>query len=263
MRSARMGFTLIELLVVIAIIALLVALLLPALGSARALAKAAACRSMLRQYQIATDLYANDHREVMVDARQVLNPDTGLPSYFSLAEMNEAVGRCPGDETTQSLGRLGTLSGDWGDATVSIGCNGNAMSDSERPMPGGRTAPYWSRRDMTEFVPSRVLTWADWQNDSGQQTVSTAVVLPGQDTMGTLAFRHRGLSVAAYMDGHVGEMQATIATQADGHDLAEGASWGIGNVLQLYKCYDPFRGPAAVTPYGYVNYGDWPGITFH
>jgi prepilin-type N-terminal cleavage/methylation domain-containing protein len=57
------GFTLIELLVVIAIIALLIGILLPALASARATAQRTICATNLRQFGLATALYADDHKE--------------------------------------------------------------------------------------------------------------------------------------------------------------------------------------------------------
>ena len=55
------SFTLIELLVVISIIALLIALLLPALGVARETARASTCMSQLKNFGIATAVYANDN----------------------------------------------------------------------------------------------------------------------------------------------------------------------------------------------------------
>jgi prepilin-type N-terminal cleavage/methylation domain-containing protein len=55
------AFTLIELLVVIAVIGVLVALLVPALGSAKAHAQRISCVSNLKQFGLASQLYAADY----------------------------------------------------------------------------------------------------------------------------------------------------------------------------------------------------------
>jgi prepilin-type N-terminal cleavage/methylation domain-containing protein/prepilin-type processing-associated H-X9-DG protein len=69
----RRGFTLIELLVVISVIAVLMAILMPSLSRAREQARSVACRSNLRQWGIASTMFAQEN-----DDRLVAEYDEGI-----------------------------------------------------------------------------------------------------------------------------------------------------------------------------------------
>ena len=98
--SKRKAFTLIELLVVISIIALLMAILMPALAKVRAIAKAVVCRSNLKQFCVAYEMYTTTNNSFMPVGYAKLPesklelvhpwPETLLPYY-----LNEDLLYCP------------------------------------------------------------------------------------------------------------------------------------------------------------------------
>ena len=81
MRLQR-AFTLIELLVVIAIIAILASLLLPSLSRAKHAAQAASCLNNLRQWGLATQLFAGDNNDFL--------PKDGSPNGTFIPGVNSA-----------------------------------------------------------------------------------------------------------------------------------------------------------------------------
>jgi prepilin-type N-terminal cleavage/methylation domain-containing protein len=100
----KRAFTLMELLVVIAIIAILAALILPAVLNTERGGKHVACMSNLRQIDLATFMYVDDHADAI---RALTNKE---PVYFTYktsilpylarngSETNDTVFTCPSDD---------------------------------------------------------------------------------------------------------------------------------------------------------------------
>ena len=99
MRASR-AFTLIELLVVIAVMAIIAALALSALSSAKATAQGISCRSNLKQWGLATHLYAADHDDLLPPEGKPTPLEDGpcsiRPTWreYSASGANEPVALC-------------------------------------------------------------------------------------------------------------------------------------------------------------------------
>lgn len=259
--TSSAAFTLIELLVVIGILSLLVSVLLPSVHKARRIARRTVCLTLVRGYGLASEMYAASNNGFMMDSYRHLDPEVGIPRYWGSSNLPDEVGRCPEDQSTESLGRLGIFS-QYEDGVVSIGCNENMLSCSARQTRYG-PMEFWVNRDSISGRPDKLMVWADWQNNPHESSPPYAVVKPQADSMGSMTFRHEGnISNAAYLDGHAGAIRIDIDVFNDGHDLAPNESWNIeGSVPQMYKCYYPF-GVGAVQTAGEENsLGDWPDFS--
>ncbi|MEN6503523.1 MAG: type II secretion system protein [Planctomycetaceae bacterium] len=260
-RRNRSAFTLIELLVVVAIISVLASILVPVISNALSNARKTACKPLLRGYEQASQSFTREHNDLMLDSYKHLDATMGIPRYWlGDTKLPEQVSRCPGDGATESLGRLGTFS-QYDNLRVSIGCNENTLSASARMTSLGPQA-FWVLRSELKGNPYRMMTWADWQNNPYEADCATAIVKPANTGMGSLVFRHGGVSNAVYMDGHVGEMAPTVALTNNGHDLQDG-DWPAPNgktpIAKFFKTFYPF-GPAK--GFEASCNGDWPTIQF-
>lgn len=89
----RRAFTLVELLVVIAIIAILAALLLPGLAAARERARRTSCLNNERQFSLALQLYAADHRDLLPPGNSEADSDNMVNTIHMKDEHTPVVTR--------------------------------------------------------------------------------------------------------------------------------------------------------------------------
>ncbi|MHC4539141.1 MAG: prepilin-type N-terminal cleavage/methylation domain-containing protein [Planctomycetota bacterium] len=229
--STRRGFTLIELLVVIAVIAILLAILMPALRAAKDQSKKTVCTGHVKGLVLATKMYTDDW-----DGKTHRSPNNGLwdnahenpavpkpygpndslaywgIAYFPYAR-NKKVFRCPSTKRVDDWPEWGAP---WGLPAqkyfkyCSYGLNGYITD----------------KRIYTEFKhPSEVIAFQDHieqkLDDNGDMfhiRPGETINLPQWRNGGTLGdfpeavqecFRHRGVSMTSWLDGHVTEIAET------------------------------------------------------
>jgi prepilin-type N-terminal cleavage/methylation domain-containing protein/prepilin-type processing-associated H-X9-DG protein len=184
MPTPRRGLSLIELLIVTAIISVLAAIILPATMGARENGRATACRSNLRQLELALKLYADDH-------------DGGLPGTYVWESVLTGSRRprialwCP--STRQfvpgtSLGPGSRLAG-YGYSSFLSGLL-QPRDHASRPM------------NLAEVrFPATTVAFCDAQ--LGRIALSSVDMEGGHGGTEQGALRHRGGANYAFLDGHV------------------------------------------------------------
>ena len=221
--NLRAAFTLVELLVVIGIVALLIAILLPALSVARANSRAVACLSNLRQMAVAAQAYCNDNggRYPVAYWAAVNDPIyTGFNWDFTIVRDVSA---------NTTVVRPGLL---WQGAGDARGLGVQQCPAYEPPAGSDGGDPYTGYNYNTsgvghgqfESIPapvkagqvrraSEVALFGDGEYYGGPDKFMRSPFPTAGDASfadraaGTQAFRHRGRTNVAFVDGH-GEMWA-------------------------------------------------------
>ncbi|MDR1282455.1 MAG: prepilin-type N-terminal cleavage/methylation domain-containing protein [Opitutaceae bacterium] len=218
----RSAFTLIELLTVIAIIGILAAIIIPTVGKVSEAARTAACQSNLRQFGVASLLYAQDHKGC-------LNYQTGYggngANYWydrfapyvtnsDKADVRNAqtIWLCPAvfgrpDGITDFAKRDYAMS-----RGTCIDQKENSKSDT----------PSWTLADFEN--PSRKLYIADVDSDQKTTLLTYDKLYPGGGGKGgKLHLRHGGKANILFIDGHVSRLGAPPLPKAA--SATEGAKW--------------------------------------
>ena len=228
-------FTLPELLTSIGIVALLAALLLPAISNARGNSRSTACLSLMRQYAAATSIYADENDDYFPDVRNYLLPANGFFTCLSGKQPDENLTRCPGDDATDVLGRLGICTLPSGkQIRISIGGTSNLTDSFSQTSQGYSLFPQARFMPQNRY-PDRRCLWTDYQNQNPDKHINGAAldIWKGTRSSPTLyqyVFRHPiNDANGAFADGHAApiRLKPDIRTLAAGHDLHPETPWTL------------------------------------
>lgn len=239
--SAR-AFTLIELLVVIAIIAILAAILFPVFARARESARAASCKSNLRQLGAAIQMYIQDYDEMVPPAATCAgsaiytypNNSTGTcwlwyHPLFPYTK-NTQVLNCP-SAPTKYVGAYHPPGGYGGNQYAW----GRSLATYTRPAELGMVMDGGWGRGGNAAVVDPANGWTDqpyYLLDWDQFASGT-----GGDNSSAPAPRHSEMTNVVFLDGHVKAFKTVTLIQSDGSDSPPSAVLPAGSLIRNF--WDP------------------------
>lgn len=146
-------------------------MILPSLTRSKEKAKEISCKSLLKQYGIAINMYSDQNNDWLVDCRNYLNNGTQFLSYFGNTVLSKNVARCPGDSSTDMMNRLKLfeINDDDECVKVSIAPSRANTSDSQAPTQNGITQMY-EKREQRGLNQSKRGVFFDYQFDQGTAT---------------------------------------------------------------------------------------------
>lgn len=204
----KRGFTLVELLVVIGIIALLIAMLLPALEKAREQARRVACMSNQRQLVIGWNMYAEDHRGMLMLSDNNPGGEASAKQFgwFRLRNDENSIKQGAMYKYVRLFG-VYHCPNDFSWHLVSYGMNSNLNGEKfGNPVPIKKRSKIRRADEMAVFLeesdprdPNNGQLWGEMSINWG----SYGQHYTGPNWLDTIVNWHNHGSVVSFADGHV------------------------------------------------------------
>jgi prepilin-type N-terminal cleavage/methylation domain-containing protein len=216
--TPRQGFTLIELLVVISIIAILAGMLLPAINMVREGARKANCGNNQRQIVLGMNVYANDNDQawpvlyVTAASGAASNTaPTAAQAHFTAAGSFEFLANVTGGDLTNKI----------------FACPSNPIikppTTAAAVAYGSTVATTWT--DFTTNTTNASAYAYDWAVPSNATAIR--VVTADRPKSGATAndvTTHKSVAMAAFGDGHVGNINKATGASATQNTYTQGAA---------------------------------------